>query len=279
MTVTTMTSPKQSVLGPLQEVRDLLRGTHGCIAGSAVAAETYSMPQAYDDIDVFAYGNSSLISMATTLLERGFQFASDNEAMKYDRWLAWDLNIGWRTNSVKLKGHVRPSLQDYEVNIVYKTFEKQPVNRLSLVLESFDFGLLATGWDLRQMEHRDMRPFFFGRNTDYSKLPLLPDREDRWANGLITQYTGIRQAGRAVKYIGYGYDLSNVIPTLIAGYRIAAGHHAGHFDPEKVTLGLIYDRLADHLEDGDFDKVRRPTCCCPSGAMLTLFWSVSTDGR
>lgn len=255
MTTTTPAMPKQHVSLPLRELRGLLHGAHACIAGSAVAAETYSLPHSYDDIDVFAYGNSSLISIANSLLEKGFTFASDNEAMKWDRWLSWDLNIGWRTNSVKLKGRVDAKLEDYEVNVVYKTFEKQPVKRLSLVLESFDFGHLATGWELRTGTWRDMRPFFFPNNNDFKALPLLPDRQDRWANGLITQYTGIRQAGRAVKYHGYGYDLSNVFPVLIEGYRIASGHHANHFDPEKVALGQIYDRLADHLEDGEFDKI------------------------
>jgi hypothetical protein len=124
------------------------------------------------------------------------------------------------------------------------------------VLESFDFGLLASGYELRNGEFRDMRGFFFPREQDYRVLPLLPDRADRWANGLVTQYTGIRQAGRTVKYIEYGYDLSKVLPVLVTGYRIAAAHHADHFDPEKVTLGLIYDRLADHLEDGEFEKVK-----------------------
>lgn len=256
MTTTTQAPPKQSVLFPLRELRGLLHGAHACIAGSAVAAETYGLTESYDDIDVFAYGNSSLISIANTLLHSGFTFASDNEAMKWDRWLSWDLNIGWRTNSVKLKGRVDHSLDDYEVNVVYKTFEKQPVKRLSLVLESFDFGHLATGWELRTGTYRDMRPYFFPGASNHISLPLLPDRADRWANGLITQYTGIRQAGRAVKYHGYGYDLSQVFPTLITGYRIAAGHHADHFDPEKVALGQIYDRLADHLEDGEFDKIR-----------------------
>lgn len=264
--MTTTASPptsKQSVLLPLRELRGVLLGSNACIAGSAVAAETYSLPHSYDDIDVFAYGNSELIAITTRLLERGFHFASDNEAMKFERWLAWDLNIGWRTNSVKLKGKVDNKLDEYEVNVVYKTFEKQPVKRLSLVLESFDFGHLATGWDLRTGTYRDMRQFFFPNAVDYSALPLLPDRMDRWENGLITQYTGIRQAGRAVKYHGYGYDLTNVLPTLITGYRIAAGHHADHFDPEKVVLGEIYSRLADHLEDGEFDKIKEADLMLP----------------
>jgi hypothetical protein len=256
MTITNQPPPKQSVVYPLRELRGVLHGQHACIAGSAVAAETYGLTESYDDIDVFAYGNSSLIAIANTLLERGFTFASSNEEMKWDRWLAWDLNIGWRTNSIKLKGRLDASLDDYEVNVVYKTFEKQPVKRLSLVMESFDFGLLATGYELRTGVWRDMRPYFFPGASTYISLPLLPDREDRWANGLITQYTGIRQAGRAVKYLGYGYDMSQVMPVLVKGYRIAAGHHANHFDPEKVALGQIYDRLADHLEDGEFDKIR-----------------------
>jgi hypothetical protein len=263
MTIT-LGTVRQDVNLPIKELLTALGGAHGCIAGSAVAAQEYGLINSYDDIDVFAYGNSSLISIANTLLERGFTFASDNEAMKYDRWLAWDLNIGWRTNSVKLKGHLGSHAgEDYEVNIVYKTFEKQPVKRLSLVLESFDFGHLASGYELRSGEWRDMRPYFFPGASDYLVLPLLPDRQDRWVNGLITQYTGIRQAGRAVKYMGYGYDLSQVTPMLITGYRIAAAHHADHFDPEKVVLGQIYDRLADHLEDGDHDKIREADALLP----------------
>lgn len=256
MSTDTTVLPKQSVTLPLKELRKLLHRQHACIAGSAVAAETYGLHRSYDDIDVFAYGNSSLISIATLLLDNGFTFASDNEAMKWDRWLAWDLNMGWKTNSVKLVGHSNPHLEDYEINVVYKTFEKQPVKRLSMVLESFDFGHLASGYELHSGTYRDMRPYFFPHESSNNALPLLPDRQDRWVNGLITQYTGIRQAGRAVKYIGYGYDLSRVVPDLVNGYRIASMHHEGHFDPEKRVLGEIYGRLADHLEDGEFDKIR-----------------------
>lgn len=262
MTITPGTV-RQDVNVPIKELLTALGGSHACIAGSAVAAQEYGLVHSYDDLDVFAYGNSSLISIGNTLIERGFRFASDNEAMKWDRWLAWDLNIGWRTNSVKLVGHVNAGVEDYEVNVVYKTFEKQPVKRLSLVLESFDFGHLASGYELRTGAWRDMRPYFFPGMSNYISLPLLPDRADRWENGLITQYTGIRQAGRAVKYAGYGYDMSNVFPSLITGYRIAAAHHADHFDPEKVTLGVIYDRLADHLEDGEFDKIREADALLP----------------
>ena len=68
MTDTSQAIPRQSVLFPLRELRGLLHGSHACIAGSAVAAETYSLPHSYDDIDVFAYGNSSLISIASILL-------------------------------------------------------------------------------------------------------------------------------------------------------------------------------------------------------------------
>jgi hypothetical protein len=254
---------RQDVNVPIKELLTILGGAHACMAGSAVAAQEYGLVHSYDDLDIFAYGNSSLISIGNTLLERGFTFASENEAMKWDRWLAWDLNIGWRTNSVKLRGRIDPMVEEYEVNVVYKTFEKQPVKRLSLVLESFDFGHLASGYELRTGQWRDMRPFFFPSSHDYRALPLLPDRQDRWANGLITQYTGIRQAGRAVKYLGYGYDMSNVFPVLIDGYRIAAAHHADHFDPEKVVLGQIYDRLADHLEDGDHDKIREADALLP----------------
>jgi hypothetical protein len=247
----------QGVSLPIRELRSTLHGHHACLAGSAVAAMEYGLPFSYDDIDVFAYGNSSLISIVTMLTERGFEFASDNEAMKFDRWLAWDLNIGWRTNSIKLRGYVDgPNpLEPYEVNVVYKTFEKQPVKRLSMVLESFDFGHLAVGIELRTNEFRDMRPYFFPDMKDFKALPLLPDRHDRWSNGLITQYTGIRQAGRAVKYQRYGYDMSLVMPTLIDGYYIAAQHHEGHFDPEKRTLGQIYARLGDHLQAEDYDAI------------------------
>jgi hypothetical protein len=247
----------QDVSLPIRELRSTLNGHHACLAGSAVAAQEYELPLSYDDIDVFAYGNSSLIAIVTTLTEGGFEFASDNEAMKWDRWLAWDLNIGWRTNSVKLRGYVdgpKP-LEPYEVNIVYKTFEKQPVKRLSMVLESFDFGHLAMGYELRTGEYRDMRPYFFPNEPSFKALPLLPDRHDRWSNGLITQYTGIRQAGRAVKYHAYGYDMTRVIPVLVQGYFIAAAHHEDHYDPEKRALGQIYQRLGEHLDAGEHDLI------------------------
>jgi hypothetical protein len=248
---------KNHVSQPLRELRSHLHGHHACLAGSSMAALHYDLPYAYDDIDVFAYGNSSLVAIVQQLTDSGFEFASDNESMKWDRWLSWDLNVGWKTNSVKLRGYVNgPNpLEPYEVNVIYKQFEKQPVKRLSQVLESFDFGFLAIGVELRTNTTRDMREYFFPTHQDFTTLPLLPDRADRWENGLITQYTGIRQAGRAVKYFRYGYDMSLIMPALIKGYRIAAMHHLDHFDPDKVTLGQIYDRLADHLESGDHDQI------------------------
>jgi len=241
---------------PVHQLRVFLEGSHACIAGSAVAAEQYGFDESYDDIDIFCYSNSSMIAVAQHLMDHGFAFNDTHMSMVWDRWMAWDMNVGWKTNSMKLHGTLDPSTPPYTCNVVYKMFEKQPIRRLSDVLESFDFGVLAMGYDLiDDGEFHDMRSYFYPRATDFDRLQLLPERRRQWQQGRVTQYVGIRQAGRAVKYHRYGYDMELVIPDLISGYRIAASHHQGHFDQEKVVLGQIYDRLADHLEDGELDLI------------------------
>ena len=47
------------------------------------------------------------------------------------------------------------------INLVYKLVNGVPANSLAGVLESFDFGLLAQGYDLSTGTFRDMRGYLF----------------------------------------------------------------------------------------------------------------------
>jgi hypothetical protein len=76
----------------------------------------------------------------------------------------------------------------------------------------------------------------------------MPAKRDNWRNGFISQYNGLRECGRYVKYHGYGYDLSLVKDDLVTGYFMAADYMSTHHDPEKRKLGTIYDAIGQHIE-------------------------------
>lgn len=231
----------------INDVRAQLRGTPAFLAGSLVAEDVYGMPPAHSDVDIFYPTPFTLISSATKLMDKGYTIDQKFERV-WERWL--DFGMGtWHTNSLRLH-----SPHGVETNLVYKLWGKQPVRTLSMVLESFDFGLLGAGWDLKTDTFRDMRSYLFGSQFDkdpMGPLPLMPSKRNDWRAGFISQYNGLRESARYTKYIGYGYDLSLVKDDLVTGYRNAALYLTGHFKPEKQQLGLIYNTIADYIERDD----------------------------
>lgn len=229
----------------IADVRSMLAGDPVFLAGSLVAEETYGLASAHDDVDLFCPNETVLMTVSQKLLCQGFTFDD-----RFDRvWERWQkMGVGrWHTNSMKL---LSPGGIKY--NIVYKLVGRKPTVSLAEVLESFDFGLLATGYDLRMNKRMDMRGYLFEGLDPDGPLPLMPNKRDDWRSGFISQYNGLREAGRYAKYAGYGYDLTLVKDDLVTGYEAAADYLSGHFDVEKQQLGQIYDAIAGHIR---FDNV------------------------
>lgn len=231
----------------IADVRALLRGSPVFLAGSLVASETYGMSNAHHDVDLFCPTGNVLISTGQKLLSAGYKL-DDRFSRVWERWLRYGFKT-WHTNSLRL---FDPN--GVEVNLVYKLTDGHPTTSLAQVLESFDFGLLGTGYDLEDGCFRDMRSYLFPGHT-FDRLPMMPAKRTNWRNGFISQYNGLRELGRYAKYHEYGYDLSLVKDDLITGYQAAALYMTGHFDKDKQQLGKIYEVVAIHIEDDNIDQL------------------------
>jgi hypothetical protein len=236
----------------IDRVLKVVSGLPVYVAGSSVAAAHYPNidVMAYDDIDLFCGSGNTLIATAQLLQGNGFELEGRSQRV-WQRWLRYGFKT-WHTNSVKLKDKA-----GIEVNLVYKLVDGHPTTSLAQVIESFDFGLLAMGYEGETGQFRDARSYLFpGRNPD-GALPLMPNKDANWRNGFISQYNGLREVGRYVKYHDYGFDLSLVKDTLVTGYWAAADYHGTRSDkPEHLALGKIYEAIAIHMEDDAWDKLR-----------------------
>lgn len=227
------------------DVMQRVKGEPVYLAGSLVAAETYGL-NGYHDVDLFCPTPQVFISLGTKLQMQGFK-PDDRMERAWHRWLRYGFK-SWHTNSFKL---FDPN--GVEWNLVYKLTEGHPTTSLSQVLESFDFGLLGTGYDVEYGIKRDMRAYLFEGLDPDGALPMMPNKRDNWRNGFISQYNGLRECGRYAKYSEYGYDLSLVKDDLSTGYWSAAAYMSTTFDPEKQQLGLIYEAIAQHI---DLDNIQ-----------------------
>lgn len=225
------------------DVMQRVKGEPVFFAGSLVAAETYGI-SGYHDVDLFCPTPQVFISLGTKLQEQGFK-PDDRMVRAWHRWLRYGFK-SWHTNSFKL---FDPNGMEW--NLVYKLSDGHPTTSLAQVLESFDFGLLGTGYDVEYGIRRDLRPYLFPHvNATHpaTPLPMMPAKRDNWRNGFISQYNGMREFGRYVKYLGYGYDLSLVKDDLVTGYREAALYLSARFEDEKKELGKIYEAIGDHID-------------------------------
>lgn len=232
----------------IADVRSLLAGEPVYMAGSLVAEETYGKNNAHSDVDLFCPNGNVLIAVGQRLLDNGYKL-DDRMDRTWARWLRYDFKK-WHTNSLKAM-----SPTGVEVNLVYKLTDGHPTTSLAQVIESFDFGLLATGYDLEWDTYRDMRAYLFPSSSqadiDSGKLPMMPAKRQNWRRGLISQYNGLREVARYVKYHGYGYDLSLVKDDLVTGYFAAAAYFLGQFDKDKQMLGKIYETIAIKMDADD----------------------------
>jgi hypothetical protein len=234
------------------DVLQRVKGEPVFFAGSLVAAETYGLT-GYHDVDLFCPTPQVFISLGAKLQMQGFK-VDDRMERAWHRWLRYGFK-SWHTNSFKLHDP-----NGVEWNLVYKLADGHPTTSLAQVIESFDFGLLGTGYDVESGTKRDMRPYLFpshfsGVPGDGGPLPMMPNRRDNWRNGFISQYNGLRECGRYAKYLGYGYDLSLVKDDLSTGYWSAAAYMSTTFDPEKQQLGKIYEAIAQHIDLDNIDHL------------------------
>jgi hypothetical protein len=232
----------------VQEVRRLLKGEPVFLAGSLVAAQTYRLPDAWSDVDLFCPTHTELVIVGQRLIDAGFKLP-DRMERTWERWKRYGFK-GWHTNSLKLM-----SPQHVEFNLVFKTLGGHPTNSLAQVIESFDFGLLATGWDLESDTFRDMRSYLFPGMDPDGPLPMMPNKREAWRNGFISQYNGLRECGRYAKYHAYGYDLSMVKDDLVSGYWEGSSYLSTHFDVNKQMLGRIYETIAAHIEHDNITEL------------------------
>lgn len=234
----------------IADVRSLLSGDPVFLAGSLVAEEAYGLSGAHSDVDIFCPTGQVLISTGQKMIDNGYKL-DDRHSRVWSRWLKQGFKT-WHTNSLRLH-----SPSGVETNLVYKLTDGHPTTSLAQVLESFDFGLLGMGYDLESDTYRDMRPFLFpdfwlnipfGTKSYNGPLPMMPNKRDNWRNGFISQYNGLREAGRYAKYHAYGYDMSLVKDDLITGYWNIAAYMSTRFDEDSRTLQLIYETIAGHIE-------------------------------
>jgi hypothetical protein len=227
----------------IADVRSLLAGEPVFLAGSLVAEQTYGKVDAHSDVDLFVPTAQVMMTVGQRLLCEGYKL-DDRFERVWVRWKRYGFK-SWHTNSLRL---MSPS--GMETNLVYKLTGGHPASSLAQVLESFDFGLLATGYDLESDTYRDMRPFLFPGLDPDGPLPLMPNKRSDWRNGFISRYNGLREVGRYAKYHQRGYDMSLVKDDLCSGYFEASAYLSTHFDPEQQQLGLIYEAIGMHI-DGD----------------------------
>lgn len=232
----------------IDDVRNQLRGEPVFLAGSLVAEAAHAKSNAHTDVDLFCPTSEVLMTVAQRLVDSGFKFG-DRFDRVWARWRKYGMK-GWHTNSLKLH-----SPGGIEYNLVYKLTEGHAATSLGEVIESFDFGLLAMGWDLELDVYRDMRSYLFPGMDPDGPLPMMPNKRSNWRNGFISQYNGLREAGRYAKYHGYGYDLSLVKDDLVTGYWAASLYLTNHFDSDKQLLGKIYEAIALHMEAGNIDQL------------------------
>lgn len=232
----------------IADVRALLAGEPVFLTGSLVAEETYGKSNCHADVDLFCPTGNVLIATGQKLLCNGYTL-DDRFGRTWARWLRYGFKT-WHTNSLKLM-----SPAGVETNLVYKLADGHPTTSLGQVIESFDFGLLGTGYDIETNVFMDMRGYLFPGLDPNGALPMMPAKRANWRNGFISQYNGLREAGRYAKYAEYGYDLTMVKDDLVTGYWAASSYMGAHFDTDKQLLGRIYEAIALHIEADNISEL------------------------
>lgn len=239
------------------------KGLRCYLTGSAAASAAKELAgiagfeDCYSDVDLFVGSENEWVRSIQFLIDHGYTFGERMEMLWY-RVLHYGTK-GWHTNSMRL---INP--EGVEVNLIYKTVARHPTNSLSQVLETFDFGLLALGWETEDGTFRDARPYQFPGLDAEGPLPLLPWRAEAFRQGHFREHQGLRTFGRAARYFGdYGYDGSLVVNDLVEGYMNAAEYYENRMEQEKIQLGAIYRKAGFLLEDQDWVKLKEASDLLP----------------
>ena len=232
----------------VEAVLDIIHPTPVFIVGSAVAAEEAGLPNAFDDIDVFCPSAESLMVAATRLQLEGYAPQDHRVLLRWQRY-----GIGsFHTNSLKMKADHMPV-----VNLVFKKQGGHPLRSLTQVIESFDFGLLAQGYNAADKRYLDLRSSYFPDLDTDGPLPLMPSKRADWSEGFIGKYDSMRQFGRYAKYHNYGYDMTAVKPDLLDCYTSLADYHRSKPTDEAAAAATIYSMIARHIEHDEFDMLAK----------------------
>lgn len=236
----------------IQNILFDLKGLPVFLCGSLVAEEAYGLSDAHNDADIFCSSEPALFVTVQHLLAAGYVLGERDHRV-WHRWVRYGFRQ-WHTNSIRLE-----SPAGVEVNVVYKTVGKQPLRTLSQVLESFDFGLLAVGYEAEDGTFRDFRPVLFPGYDIDGPLPLMPNKRADWVDGYISKYNGLRMPGRYARYAEYGYDMSLIKDDLVSGYLISAEHYKDHVKEEMRFLNDAYTRIAEMIEADEHDELMAAT--------------------
>lgn len=239
----------QAPADQIADVLQLLKGEPAVLVGSLVAAEAYGINAAHD-LDMFCPSSEALHSIAQRLMNSSYTL-DPKFVRTWQRWREYSVGR-WHTNSLRL---MSPS--GVETNLVYKKVGGHPLTHVSDVVNSFDFGLLAMGYDLRDGAFEDHRSALFaGRGFNpHGALPMMPRKRASWVQGFFSKYNGLREAGRYAKYHAYGYDMSAVKQDLVVGYYEAEAHWLSMFEPDDQALGRIYGHIANLVEHDKIDEM------------------------
>ena len=246
-----------------RSVCTVFEGAPAVLVGSSVAIAAYGLTGTGNDLDIFVSNEFAFGSLTAKAVSYGFVMADDRDAKMVRRWQRNGIG-SFHTNTTHLT-----SPEGVDVNITFKKAHGRALSTVSDVVESFDFGHLAMGFDLELGTFHDYREVLF---TDYLRkqgktfgdltaLPFLPHKEEAWQQGLISHYSAIRQFARYVKHYDYGFHLTEVTETMVKGYNIAADYWGGRdgSDSQKEEYRLkagIYRLIANKMKAHDIVDMR-----------------------
>lgn len=234
----------------VEKVLKTVAGLPGFLTGSSATAVATGRDHAYTDVDLFVPNQGAYFTMVQHLLNNGYAIEGPRFERMWQRHLTMGFNA-WHTNSMKLND----MLTGTEVNVIYKRVDNHETTQLSQVIESFDFGVLGVGYETDTGTFRDMRSYLFPGAKDLEVLPLMKYREETVGQGYMSQHIMMRTPGRYARYVGYGYDLSLVKPSLIRGLGIYADYKSDRTKPEEKILGEIAQALETYVRLDMFDQL------------------------
>lgn len=238
---------------PVEEQIDtvlaLFKGMPMSLVGSAVAAKAHGRADAHD-IDVFVPSQQMFIAAVQRALDTGWHFQG-----RTPRQWAVILRTGF-SNKFNVQTLRLFNDDEIELNVSLRREYGNYLQDLSQVLEAFDFGLLAVGYNLEHVTYHDMRSYLFPGLDVNGPLPFTPKRLFALSNGYLSSYAMYRQVDRLIKYTGYGYDMSACTQTVVNALRLMAQDALDSNAEDAPANAVIFPMLADRIEAGQLDEIK-----------------------